>query len=75
MSDKLPLHEFCEERLIPDSIRIAFGAYVSAEMGKRFMMSKEGETVKLMMSRITLEHLKEYWDRFVIDLKDYLSAS
>lgn len=75
MNEKTPLKEFCEERLIPDSIQVAFGAYISAEMGKRFKMSENGETVRLMMSRITRDHLQEYWDRFVVDLKDYLSAS
>lgn len=72
---KSPLREFCEERMISDSIRKSFGAYIRSEMGKKFGMDTEGETVHLMISRITSEQLQDYWMSFVGELKNYLSAS
>lgn len=70
---KSPLREYCEERMITDSIRVSFGAYIRSEMGKKFRMDIDGETVHLMLSRITTDQLDEYWQEFVRELKSYLS--
>jgi hypothetical protein len=72
MNIKTPLREFCEERMMSDSIQKSFGAYILAEMGKKFNLDGSGETVHLMLSRVTQEQLADYWQTFVNELKNYL---
>lgn len=69
---KSPFSEFCERLKIPDNIKNAFAAYLRTEYATRFLLSQEGETVHLMIGRMTEEQLKDAWQMFVKEMARYL---
>lgn len=68
-----PVREFCEERGIPESMRNAFAAYLRSTYSLKFAMESEGETVRLIVARMTQEQLAEAWGYFVAEFKKYLT--
>lgn len=67
-----PFTEFCENLKIPENIRNAFKAYLQTEYADRFLLAKDGETVHLMIGRLTQEQLNEAWQMFVKEMARYL---
>lgn len=67
-----PLSEFCNELGIPENIKNAFGAYLRTEYANRFLLAKDGETVHLIVGRLTHEQLTDAWQQFVKEIHRYL---
>lgn len=70
---KSPVREFCEERGISESVRNAFSAYLRSTYSLKFAMESEGETVRLIVAKMTQEQLEEAWRYFVMEFKKYLT--
>lgn len=75
MPVKSNLSEFCEARGISNQIKTSFGAYIRSVYAQKFMMNENGETVHLIMSRMSQEDLEDAWQDFVRDLAKYLTQS
>lgn len=76
MSNKLtksPLTQFCEGRGISKQIQQAFGAYIRTYYAEQFRMSADGETVHLILNRMSEDDLNDAWQSFVKDLAKYLT--
>lgn len=73
MPVKSNLSEFCEGRGITNQIKTAFGAYIRSVYAQRFLMNENGETVHIVMSRMSQEDLADAWQDFVKDLANYLT--
>lgn len=70
---KSPLSEFCEELGIPENIKNAFGAYLRTEYANKFLLAKDGETIHLMIGRLTHDQLVDAWKMFVREMARYLA--
>jgi len=74
MSLKSPLSEFAEELGIPENLKSAFGAYLKTEYANRFLLAKDGETIHLMLGRLTHDQLVDAWQMFVREMARYLTS-
>ena len=70
---KSPISEFCDVRLISDSLKNSFSAYIRSEYSRRFKMSMDGETVQLLLGRMSQEDLEDAWKDFTNELAKYLT--
>jgi len=68
-----PLSEFCDKLGIPDNIKHAFAAYLRTDYASKFKLSGEGETIHIVISRLTQAQLEDAWQQFIKDLVKYLS--
>jgi hypothetical protein len=69
---KSPLTEFCDELGIPENLKNAFSAYLRTEYAKRFFLAQDGDTIHLMIGRLTHEQLQDAWQMFVKEMAKYL---
>jgi hypothetical protein len=65
--------QFCQERGIAKSIRDAFETYCRSTYAARFSMSDKGDTVKLIVSKMTMKQVEDAWQDFVREFKQTLS--
>jgi hypothetical protein len=72
---KSPLSEFCDERGISGQIKSAFGAYIRSEYAQKFMMKESGETIHLILNRMSQEDLADAWQNFVKELAKYINST
>ncbi len=70
---KSNLSEFCEQHGIPESIKAAFGTYLRTIYAKKFLLSDNGETVHLLIGRMTTEELETAWQEYVRELANWLT--
>ena len=68
MSD---IHNFCEERRIPNNIEIAFTTYVKAVYSSSLAV-REGDTLSKIVANLTREKVEDVWLKFVLDYKEIL---
>lgn len=73
MPVKSPISEFCDARGITGQVKSAFGAYIRASYAEKFHMNESGETVHVVMNRMSQEDLADAWLDFVKDLASYLT--
>lgn len=71
---KSPISEFCDSRGIPDTIKQAFSTYLKVEYARKFFLSESGETIHLVMGRLTQEQLEDAWQLFLKELVRYLKT-
>ncbi len=64
--------EFCSARGIPSGIEEAFIAYIRSDYARRFQMKKDGDTVKLIVSKMNEKQVEEAWQMFVKELYNIL---
>lgn len=67
-----PLTEFCDRRGIDGNIKQAFSAYLRSVYSKRYLLGNDGETVHLMISKMSEEQLEQMWREFVSELAKHL---
>ena len=63
---------FCATRNIPHKIEEAFVAYIRSDYSQRFQMKKDGDTVKLVVSKMDKGQVEEAWQMFVKELRHVL---
>lgn len=73
MSLKSPISTFCDERGITGQIKSAFGAYIRAKYAEKFHMNEGGETIHVLLNRMSQEDLSDAWQDFVKDLAKHLT--
>lgn len=66
--------DFCEDRGVNSHMQEAFQAYLRSQYAQEFFLNN-GETVKLVVSKMTEEELKTAWEKFVKDFKAYLAST
>ena len=74
MSIKSPISAFCETRGISGQIKSAFAAYIRAHYASKFGMSENGETVHIILNRLSQEDLEMAWQDFVKELAKHLNS-
>jgi hypothetical protein len=65
------IHDFCEERKIPDNIETAFTAYVKAVYSSSLAV-RPGDTLSKIVDNLTREKVEDIWLKFILDWKDIL---
>lgn len=73
MPIKSPLSEYCESRGISGQIKNAFGAYIRATYADKYKMAESGETIHLILNKMSQEDLEDAWQDFVRDLAKHLT--
>lgn len=68
------ISKFCEGRKIEGHLKEAFAAYIRSDYAAKFSL-RNGETTKLVVSKLTMEEIGEVWNLFVNDLKMFLVES
>lgn len=66
------IEEFCSQRQVTKAIEDAFMAYVRSSYATRFEM-KNGETVKMIVQKLTAAQVEDAWLEFVRELKNSLT--
>lgn len=66
------IDDFCEKKGIATNMQEAFMAYVRSDYARRYFLSN-GETVKLVVSKMNDEEIEEAWVDFVSEFKRYLA--
>ena len=72
-TSKSPITIFCESKGITGQIKSAFAAYIRAYYATKFRMNEAGETVHVILNRMSQDDLETAWLDFVKDLKDHLT--
>lgn len=75
MPIKSTISEFCDSRGITGQIKSAFSAYIRAVYADKFGMKESGETVHVILNRMSQADLSDAWQDFVKDLAKYLAQS
>lgn len=73
MPIKSPISEFCDARGVSGQIKSAFGAYIRSYYAQKFGFSEGGETIHVIVNRMSQDDLEAAWQDFVKDLAKYLT--
>lgn len=65
------IHDFCEERRIPNNIETALTDYVKAVYSSSLAV-RPGDTLSKIVANLTREKVEELWIDFVMDFKEIL---
>ena len=68
-----PISRFCEKRKIDGRMKDAFSAWIPSTYADKFRLSSSGETVHLILGRMSDDDLEDAWKDFTKDLKKYLT--
>lgn len=68
-----PISQFCHDRGISKNIKDAFETYCRSTYATRFAMNDKGDTIKLIVSKMTMGQVEDAWQDFVRELKQNLS--
>lgn len=73
MALKSPISQFCDARGITGQIKSAFSAYIRAVYADKYNMKESGETVHVILNRMSQADLEDAWQDFVKDLAKHLT--
>lgn len=65
------VEEFCEKKGVSHNMMEAFQAYLRSSYASKFYLNN-GETVKLVVSKMSEEELDTAWKEFTDDFKKFL---
>jgi hypothetical protein len=60
--------------MIDPKLEEAFTAYIRSEYAGKFSL-RNGETTKLVVSKLSIEEVGDAWNEFVKDMKKYLGEN
>lgn len=66
------IDDFCASRGIGANMEEAFIAYIRSDYARKYETRKDGDTTKLVVSKMNEEELKRAWGEFVKEVKKYL---
>lgn len=66
--------DFCEKKGVKTNMQEAFQAYLRSKYAQEFYLNN-GETVKLVVSKMSEDELQVAWEKFVGDFKAYLAST
>lgn len=66
------LEKFCEARGVSKGMTDAFIAYCRFAFGRQYELMKDGDTVKLILSKMSEEQVEQAWKEFVNDFSKTL---
>lgn len=69
------LQIFCERKGINQEMTDAFMAYVRSMNASKFMMKKDGDTVRMLVEKMDEDQVQEAWMNFVSDFSKLLPTS
>lgn len=72
---KSTIVEFCENKGIKQDMMDAFIAYVRSMNASKFMMRRDGDTVRLLVERMTEEQVHSAWVQFLSDFRHILPTA
>lgn len=67
------ISDFCEKKGITSNMQEAFIAYIRSDYAYKYFVSN-GETLRLVVSKLNMEEIEEAWQSFVSDFKNYLTG-
>lgn len=65
------IDDFCDKKGVSPNMKEAFQAYLRSSYASKFFMNN-GETVKLVVSKMSEEELNTAWKEFADDFKKFL---
>lgn len=68
------IEKFCDTKTVSYNMRSAFYAYIRTSYARKFYMNN-GETVKLIVSKMNEAEIEEAWVDFVAEFKRYLDST
>ena len=68
------IDDFCSSRAVSPNMKEAFIAYVRSDYARKYSMKPDGETSKLVVSKMSEEDLREAWKEFVLDMARYIES-
>ena len=68
-----PISRFCKKRKIDGRMKDAFSAWIRSTYAEKFRLGKDGETVHVLLNRLSDDDLEDAWKDFTKDLKNYLT--
>jgi hypothetical protein len=66
------ISKFCEGHRIDPKLEEAFTAYIRSDYAGKYSL-RNGETTKLVVSKLTMEEVGEAWNDFVNHMKQFLT--
>ena len=66
------IEEFCDKKGVTPNMQEAFKAYVRSDYARKFYLSN-GETTKLVVSKMNQEEIEKAWLDFTTEFKKYLT--
>lgn len=64
---------FCELKGVSPNMEEAFIAYLRSDYARRYSIAN-GETAKLIVSKMNEEEIESAWNNFVVEFKEYLMS-
>lgn len=71
---KSTLTDFCDKRGISINIKNSFAAYLRSIYAQKYFVIGDGETVHLMIGKMTEEELEKAWQEYVRELTKWLPS-
>lgn len=65
---------FCDKRGISLNIKNSFGAYLRSSYAQKYFVIGDGETIHLMIGKMTEEELMNAWQEYVKELAKWLPS-
>lgn len=69
------IDDFCDKKDIPQKMKEAFVAYMRSDYAIKFMTRSDGDTTKLVVSKLVDKELEEAWQEFIKDFRKLLDGS
>lgn len=71
---KSTIVEFCDRKRIKKDMMDAFIAYVRSSNASKYMMRPDGDTVRLIVEKMTEEQVQAAWVQFISDFRQVLPS-
>lgn len=68
------LRKFCADRKIPASMEDAFLVYCRSEYAQEYLLKKDGDTIKLVLEKMTQEQVLDAWNKFLSAAKSFMDS-
>lgn len=63
---------FCESRGVPQTMEDAFITYCKSDYAQKYLLKKDGDTIKLVLEKMTQEQVLDAWNKFLTDIKPFM---
>lgn len=68
------IDDFCAKRAVSINMKEAFVAYIRSDYARKYSMKADGETSKLVVSKMSEDDLADAWKEFVLEMARYIQS-
>ena len=66
------IDDFCEKKNISANMQEAFVAWLRSDYARKFVTRSDGETTKLIVSKMRDDEIEDAWREFTTEFRKYL---